>query len=99
MSTGMIRPLIVAVMVSQFLWFVIMPARNRLAPRSPEMAQAVRTFETNRSAATKAAMWEQVRRDELRDSRRKEVLFGLVLVVDVVVIYFFWNYEVKIATA
>jgi hypothetical protein len=95
MSTRIIRRLIVAAMVLQFLWLFIMPAGNRLAPRSPEMAQALRAFETNRSAAIEAAMWEQVRRDDLRDSRRQEVLFGLMLLADAVVIYFFWNYGAK----
>jgi hypothetical protein len=95
MSTRIIRRLIVAAMVLQFLWLFIMPAGNRLAPRSPEMAQALRAFETNRSAATEAAMWEQVRRDDLRDSHRKKVLFGLMLLADAVVIYFFWNYGAK----
>jgi hypothetical protein len=59
------------------------------------MAQALRAFETNRSAATESAMWEQVRRDDLRDSRRQKVLFGLILLADAVVIYFFWNYGAK----
>jgi hypothetical protein len=40
-------------------------------------------------------MWEQVRRDDLRYWRRKEVLFSLMLLADAVVIYFFWNYGVK----
>jgi hypothetical protein len=66
-----------------------------LAPKSPEMAQAVREFETNRSVATEAAMWEQVRRDELRDRRRDEAIFIPVLLADIAVIYFFWNYGVK----
>ena len=63
------------------------------------MAQALRSFETNRSATTEAAMWEQARRDEARDSRRKGILFGLMLLVDGVVIYFFWNYGARRATA
>lgn len=40
-------------------------------------------------------MWEQVRRDDLRDSRRKEVLFSLMLLADVAVIYLFWNCGTK----
>ena len=99
MNTRIIRRLIVATMVLQLLWFVIIPARNRLAPRSPEMAQALRAFETNRSAATEAAMWEQVRRDDLRDSRRKDILFSLMLLADVAVIYLFWNYRTKKSAA
>jgi hypothetical protein len=90
-----IRRLIVAAIVLQFLWFMILPAGNTLAPRSPEMAQALRAFETNRSAATEAAMWEQVRRDDLRDTRRDEVIFGLMLLADVVAIYLFWNHGIK----
>jgi hypothetical protein len=95
MSTKIIRRLIVAVMVLQFLWFVIIPPRNRLAPRSPEMAQALRAYETNRSKATQTAMWDQVRRDELRDTRRDAVIFGLILLADAVAIYLFWNYGTK----
>jgi hypothetical protein len=95
MNTKIIRRLIVAAMVLQFLWFVIIPAGNRLSPRSPEMAQGLRAFETNRSAVTEAAMWKQMRRDDLRDSHRKEVLFSLMLLADVAVIYLFWNYGTK----
>ena len=95
MRPEVIRCLIVAAIVLQFLWFMILPAGNRLAPKSPEMAQALRAFETNRSAATEAAMWEQVPRDELRESRRKGVLFSLMLLTDVAVIYLFWNYGTK----
>ena len=40
-------------------------------------------------------MWEQVRRDELRESRRKGVLFSLMLLTDVAVIYLFWNYGTR----
>jgi len=63
------------------------------------MAQALRAFETNRSAATEAAMWEQVRRDDLRDTRRDEAIFGLMLLANVVAIYLFWNYGIKKAAA
>ena len=59
------------------------------------MAQALHAYETNRSAATQAAMWDQVRRDDLRDSRRKDILFSLMLLADVAVIYLFWNYGAK----
>lgn len=92
MTSKIIRRLIVAAIVLEFLWLIILPAGNRLSPRSPEMAQALRANETNRSAATEAAMWEQVRRDDSRDRYRKEVLFGLMLLADAVVIYFYWNY-------
>ena len=59
------------------------------------MAKAVRAFETNRSAATEAAMWEQVRRDDLRDTRRDEAIFGLMLLADAVAIYLSWNCGIK----
>jgi hypothetical protein len=95
MTTKIIRWLIVAVTVLQVLWCLIQPAGNRLAPKSPEMAQALREFETNRSAATKAAMWEQVRRDESRETRRAEFIFGALLLADAVAIYLFWNYGAK----
>jgi hypothetical protein len=91
-NSKIIRRLIVAAIVLEFLWLIYLPAGNRLSPRSPEMAQALRAFETNRSPATEAEMWEQVRRDDSRDWRRKEILFGLMLLADAVVIYFYWNY-------
>lgn len=92
MNSKIIRRLIVVAIVFEFLWLIYLPAGNRLSPRSPEMAQALRAFETNRTAATEAAMWEQVRRDDSREWHRKEVLFGLMLLADAVVIYFYWNY-------
>jgi hypothetical protein len=95
MSTKTIRCLIVATIVLQFFWSMILPAGNRLAPKSPEMAQALRAFETNRSAATEAAMWEQVRRDEARVTRRDEAIFGFMLLTDAVAICLFWNYGLK----
>ena len=95
MTTKIIRRLIVGAMVLQFLWFMILPAGNRLAPRSPEMVQALRAFATNRTPATEAAMWEQVHRDDLRDLHRDEILFGLILLADAVIIYLFWNYGAK----
>ena len=95
MSTKIIRGLIVAVIVLQLLWCLIQPAGNRLAPKSPEMAQALREFETNQSAVTEAAMWEQVRRDELHETRRDEAIFCALLLADAVAIYLFWNYGAK----
>jgi hypothetical protein len=92
MNLKIIKRLIVVAIVLEFLWLVYLPAGNRLAPRSPEMVQTLRAFETNRSAANQSAMWEQVHRDDSRDWRRKEILFGLMLLADAVVIYFYWNY-------
>ena len=94
-----IRRLIVVAIVLQFLWFLILPAGNRLAPKTPEMAQAFRAFETNRSASTEAAMWEQVHRYESHVARRDQVIFGLLLLADAVAIYLFWNYGIKKAAA
>ena len=95
MNTKIIRCLVVTAIVLQVLWCFIQPAGNRLAPKSPEMAQALEEFETNRSAATEAALWAQVRRDESRETRRDEAIFGLLLVADAVAIYLFWNYGAK----
>jgi len=81
--------LIIAAIALQFFWFFIKPAGNRLAPRSPEMVQALRAFEANRSTATESAMWEQVRRDDLKDLHRQEILLGILLLADAIVIYFF----------
>jgi len=95
MNKTIIRQSIVAVVVLQFLWFMILPAGNRLVPQSPEMAQALLEFETNRSAATESAMREQLHRDELRKTHRDEVVFISMLFADALAIYFFWNYGIK----
>jgi hypothetical protein len=92
MNSKIIRRLIVVAIALEFLWLFYLPAGNQLSPRSPEMAQALRAFETNRTAATEAAMRKQLRRDDSREWRRKEVLFGLMLLADAAVIYFYWNY-------
>lgn len=93
MTSKIIRRLIFTAIVLEFFWLIFLPGGNRLSPRSPEMAQALRAYETNRSAATEAAMREQIRRDDSRDWHRKELLFGLMLLADAVVIYFYWNYR------
>ncbi len=92
MSTKTVRSLLVAAVVLQLLWCILQPAENRLAPKSPEMAQALREYQTNRTAITEAALWGQVRRDELRDARRAKALFISMLLADIVAIYLFWNH-------
>ncbi len=95
MNTSTVRGLIVTAMVLQVLWFVILPAGNQLSPRSPEMAQVLRAYETNRAPAASNLMWDQVRLDDLRDSHRKAALFSLMLLADAAAIYFFWNLGAK----
>ena len=96
MSAKIIRRLIVLAMALQLLWFFILPpTTNRLAPRSPEMAQALRAWEANRTATTTAAMFEQLHRDDVRDLHRDEVVLGFMLLADVVAFYFFWNYGLR----
>ncbi len=56
MTKKIIKGVIVAMIALQLLWCLIQPAGNRLAPRNPEMAQALRVFETTRTPATEAAM-------------------------------------------
>ena len=99
MSTKTVRFLLIAVIVSQFLWLIILPAGNRLSPKSPAMVQALRAFEANRTPVSEAAMWEQVRRDELHDARKSEAIFSSMLLADAVAIYLFWNFGVKRPTA
>ena len=99
MTKKIFQGVIVAVIALQLIWCLIQPAGNRLAPRNREMAQALRAFENNRTPANEAAMWQQVHRDDLRDLHREEILFGLMLLGDAVVIYYFWNYGTKKAGA
>jgi hypothetical protein len=68
-------------------------------PHSPEELQAIHMYDASPSAATWAAMTNQMRLNAVHNERQAQIhgLLWLVpiLIADIFVIYFFWNYGVK----
>ena len=90
MNRTVIRLAIVAAIVFELVW--ALEPTNLLLPRSQETVQAIHAYQASPSAANKAAMLEQMHHDGQRNARRGQILLGLMLFADIVVIYFFWHY-------
>jgi hypothetical protein len=88
----LIRLAIVSVIVLEILW--ALAPRNLSEPKSPETIQAIQAYQTNPSAATRSTMLGELHRDVSYNERRGLILLGVMLVADIVAIYFFWNYRV-----
>jgi hypothetical protein len=94
MNKKVIRFVIVVAIVFEIGWALLEP-RNSSWPRSSETVQAIHEWQARPSDAAKAAMLEQMHRDVVRNTRHGQILLGLMLVADIVAIYFLWNYGVK----
>src|SRR2546430_62515 len=92
MNRRVVRFLIAVALVFEIIW--ALKPRNGLLPRSPETVQAIHGYQASLTDAAKATMLEQVHRDSARNARHDQILLGLMLLADIVVIYFFWNYGV-----
>jgi hypothetical protein len=88
----LIRLAIVASIFFEIIW--ALEPRNLLSPRSAGTIQAIHAYQASPSDTTKATMLEQMHRDGARHVRDGQILFGLMLVADIVAIYFLWNYGV-----
>ena len=89
----LIRLAILAVLLVEIVW-ALAPI-NLSLPRSPETLRAIHIYQASPSTETQAMMLEQIHRDGLRNTRLYKIAAVLMLVADVIVIYFFWNYGVK----
>ena len=92
MNRRVIRFLIAVALVVEIFW--ALEPRNGLLPRSPETVQAIHAYQASPSDATKATMLQQFHLDSARNARHDQILLGVMLLADIVVIYFFWNYGV-----
>jgi hypothetical protein len=92
MNRRVIRFAIVVAVVFEIIWSL--EPRNMSWPRSSETAQAIHVWQASPSDSTKAAMLEQTDLDVARNTRHGQILLGLMLVADIVAIYFLWNYGV-----
>ncbi len=86
-----IRLVIVSVIILQMLWALL--PRDMSRPRSQEAIEAIRVWQANPSAETKAALLEQIRRDVIRNRERGQTLLCLMFLADMVALYFVWNYR------
>ena len=93
----LIRYAILAAILAE-LWWAFQP-RNLSSPKSEQMIAAIHTYQANPSAEAEAAMLEQAHRDSSRNARHGQIILGTMLLADVIVIYFFWNYGAKKVTA
>jgi hypothetical protein len=91
------RVVIVMVLVGQLAWF-IMP-RSGSHPLSQRAIKAAQTAAEHPSAATKAAFEEELRRIPCRDNALLLTVFTVMLVLDGIGIYYFWNYGYRRHTA
>lgn len=94
MKTWLIRRAIVAAILAQLYWSLLTP-RNNLMPRSEQTLAAIHEYQANSTPENKATMLQLMHQDIARNRSRGGLQFGLMLLADIVVIYFFWNYGVK----
>lgn len=92
MNRILIRLAIIAVIILEVIW-VLVPRHLQL-PRSPETLHAGHAFEANPSETTKAVLLDQIRRDVAHNVRSGQIFSGVLLLIDFITIYFFWNQRV-----
>lgn len=92
MNRRVIRFVIIVAVMFEIIW--ALEPRNGLLPRSPETVQAIHAYQASPSDATKATMLEQFHGDSSRNARHGQILLGMMVLADIFIIYFFWNYGV-----
>lgn len=98
MKTEAIRlHIIVFVLVTLFACVIIPPGRPGY--RLKERIEAMEANRLNPSASTKAAVYEEFARLNRHEAMVSDILLPSVVLVDAAVIYFFWNYGKRKATA
>lgn len=91
MKTKDIRlAIIVFVLVTLFASLVLPAGQPRY--RLKERVEAMEAYTLNPSASTQAAVHEEFARLHHHEAMEGVILLPSVLLVDAVVIYFFWNY-------
>jgi len=82
--------------------FLLLPFTTILLPyvgpphfRLHERNEAFREYTSNPSASTKAALTDELMRLEHHRNRMVFIALSSVLAIDVVVVYFYWNYRIR----
>jgi hypothetical protein len=87
------RLLIAAVIILQLVWFVIPSIGSH--PVSPRVRQAIESHQSSPKSEQDAALAEAFAQDSADGSREAIEILALVGVVDIALIYFFWNYGTR----
>jgi hypothetical protein len=93
-KTETIRLLIIIFVVLPLFASVLIPA-GRPHYRLKERLEAMKAYTLNPSPATKAALDDEFARLHQHENKRDAILIPALLIVDAVVIYFFWNYGTR----
>jgi hypothetical protein len=85
---------ILALVLVEIIWF-IWPSLNLTLPASPETIAALHEYDKDPSETKKAKWRDQIHRDVLHNVHHHEVLFGLMILGDTVVLYYWWKFTFK----
>jgi hypothetical protein len=81
---------IIAVVLLETSWF-LWPRLDLALPHSPETIAAIKDYQKDPSDLKKANVSEQIQRDILHNIHHNEMLFGLMILGDVVAFYYWWK--------
>ena len=98
MKTETIRLLIIIFVALPLFASMLIPA-GEPRYRLKERIEAMQAYTLNKSASTKAALDDEFARLHQHEKTQGIILVPTLLLVDAVVIYFFWNYGTRKTTA
>ena len=96
-SNPLFRIVIILVIAFETCWFVA--PRNSMRPSSPRTQEAARASVEHPSRKAQLALQEQIHQDVVYNDRRHFTVFISLLIVNAVLIHFFWNERPKTRTA
>jgi hypothetical protein len=77
----------------------VLPVSQQPGYRLKERVDAMKAYVRNPSASTHAALTDEIDRLNHHETMVAVILLPSILLVDAAVIYFFWNYGTRKATA
>lgn len=98
MKIDIVRLLIIIFALVTFFGLLLIPA-GQPRYRLKERMQAMQAYNLNPSAATKAALDDELAQVHHYEATQSAILFPSVLLIDAAVFYFFWNYGKRKTTA
>ena len=94
MKTETVRLLIIVILVVPLFAAVLLPA-GQPHYRIRERIEAMKAYTLSPSASTKAALDDEFARLHQHEKKQGIILVPALLIVDAVLIYFFWNYGIR----
>jgi hypothetical protein len=92
-KSNLMRFAIVAAILLQLM--LALQYRNYSYPIGPQQADAIRAYQANPSEPNRVVMLQKMHCDVIRNSLPDNILFGVIVLADAVVFYFFWNHRAK----